>query len=66
MTAGLPGDAKILGGDFLDKSNQGNSGELQTVDLDLEWVYLLMSAKNAGIQADEIRQFFNEKMLQAM
>jgi hypothetical protein len=50
----------------LDKSNQGNNGELQTVDLDLEWVYLLMSAKQAGIQADEIRQFFNEKTLQAM
>lgn len=24
MMAGLPGDAKILGGDFLDMSNQGN------------------------------------------
>jgi hypothetical protein len=65
MMAGLPGDAKILGGDFLDKSNQGND-ELQAVDLDLEWVYLLMSAKQAGIQADEIRRFFSEKALQAM
>lgn len=65
MMAGLPGDAKILGGDFLDKSNQGND-ELQAVDLDLEWVYLLMSAKQAGIQADEIRRFFTEKALQAM
>ncbi|WP_438493373.1 anti-repressor SinI family protein [Paenibacillus sp. IHBB 3054] len=50
----------------MDKSNQGNNGELQTVDLDLEWVYLLMSAKQAGIKVDEIRQFFNEKTLQAM
>jgi hypothetical protein len=65
MMAGLPGDAKILGGDFLDKSNQGND-ELQAVDLDLEWVHLLMSAKQAGIQADEIRRFFTEKALQAM
>ncbi|UQZ37522.1 hypothetical protein C2I18_13725 [Paenibacillus sp. PK3_47] len=39
---------------------------MQTAELDLEWVYLLMSARNAGIKADEIRQFFNEKMLQAM
>jgi hypothetical protein len=65
MMAGLPGDAKILGGDFLDMSNQGND-ELQAVDLDLEWVYLLMSAKQAGIQAEEIRRFFSEKALQAM
>lgn len=65
MMAGLPGDAKILGGDFLDKSNQGKD-ELQAADLDLEWVYLLMSAKRAGIQADEIRRFFSEKALQAM
>ncbi|WP_245648008.1 anti-repressor SinI family protein [Paenibacillus borealis] len=49
----------------MDKSNQGND-ELQAVDLDLEWVYLLMSAKQAGIQADEIRRFFTEKALQAM
>ncbi|MNN13743.1 Anti-repressor SinI [compost metagenome] len=50
----------------MDKSNQGNDGELQMADLDLEWVYLLMLAKEAGIQADEIRQFFSEKALQAM
>ncbi|WNS41863.1 anti-repressor SinI family protein [Paenibacillus sp. MMS20-IR301] len=49
----------------MDQSNQGND-ELQAVDLDLEWVYLLMAAKRAGIQADEIRRFFNEKALQAM
>ncbi len=36
-------------------------------DLDLEWVYLLMSAKKAGIDADEIRRFLREKSaLQAM
>lgn len=50
----------------MDKSNQGDNGELQMADLDLEWVYLLMSAKQAGIQVDEIRQFFSEKTLQAM
>jgi hypothetical protein len=65
MMAGLPGDAKILGGDFLDMSNQGND-ELQAVDLDLEWVHLLMSAKQAGIAAEEIRRFLSEKALQAM
>ncbi|MBW4085491.1 DNA-binding anti-repressor SinI [Paenibacillus sp. S150] len=38
-----------------------------TGDLDLEWVYLLMSAKEAGIGAEEIRRFFSEKTaLQAM
>ncbi|MFC3749356.1 MULTISPECIES: anti-repressor SinI family protein [Bacillales] len=50
----------------MDKSNQGNNGELQTVDLDLEWVYLLLSAKKAGIKAEEIRRFFNEKALKAI
>lgn len=65
MMAGLPGDAQILGGDFLDKSNQGND-ELRAVELDLEWVYLLMAAREAGIQAEEIRRFLSEKALQAM
>ncbi|MEK3796434.1 anti-repressor SinI family protein [Paenibacillus sp. FSL R7-0204] len=46
-------------------SNQGND-ELQAVDLDLEWVHLLMSAKQAGITAEEIRRFLSEKALQAM
>ncbi|MNC18061.1 Anti-repressor SinI [compost metagenome] len=51
----------------MDKSNQGNDGELLMGDLDLEWVYLLMSAKKAGIEADEIRRFLSEKTaLQAM
>ncbi|MGN7764005.1 anti-repressor SinI family protein [Paenibacillus sp. 22594] len=45
----------------MDKSNQGNDGELLMGDLDLEWVYLLMSAKKAGIGADEIRRFLSEK-----
>ncbi|NUU60293.1 DNA-binding anti-repressor SinI [Paenibacillus sp. JW14] len=39
---------------------------MQTVDLDLEWVYLLLSAKKAGIKAEEIRRFFNEKALKAI
>ncbi|WP_189022585.1 anti-repressor SinI family protein [Paenibacillus albidus] len=47
-------------------SNQGNNGEQQTVDLDLEWVYLLLSAKKAGIEAEEVRSFFNRKALQAI
>ncbi|WP_082452084.1 MULTISPECIES: anti-repressor SinI family protein [Paenibacillus] len=47
-------------------SNQGNDGELQAVDLDLEWVYLMMSAKKAGLKVDEIRQFLSEKTLQVM
>ncbi|WP_339225304.1 anti-repressor SinI family protein [Paenibacillus sp. FSL H8-0332] len=46
-------------------SNQGNN-ELQAVDLDLEWVDLLMSAKQAGIAAEDIRRFLSEKALQAM
>jgi len=50
----------------LDKSNQANDGKLQMADLDLEWVYLLLKAKKAGINASDIRQFFNEKSLQAM
>lgn len=64
-TAGLPGD-KILGGDFLNKSNQGKSGELQTLDLDMEWVHLLLKAKKQGIHADEIRRFLGDKTLKAM
>ncbi|CAH1213486.1 hypothetical protein PAECIP111892_03859 [Paenibacillus auburnensis] len=47
-------------------SNQGNDGELQAVDLDLEWVYLMMSAKKAGLKVDEIRQFLSQKTLQVM
>ncbi|MHA6532248.1 anti-repressor SinI family protein [Paenibacillus sp. BAC0078] len=47
----------------MEKSNQGNNGELQAVDLDLEWVHLLMSARKAGIGAEEIRRFFSEKAL---
>lgn len=47
-------------------SNQGNDGELQSVDLDVEWVYLMMSAKKAGLKVDEIRQFLSEKTLQVM
>ena len=47
-------------------SNQGDNVELQEVDLDLEWVYLLLKAKKAGINAQEIRQFFSEKSLQVM
>lgn len=47
----------------MEKSNQGSNGELQTVDLDLEWVNLLMSAKKAGIEAEEIRRFFSERAL---
>lgn len=65
MTAGLPGD-KILGGDFLDKSSQGNVEEMQAVEVDLEWIYLLLTAKKAGIQADDIRRFFNDKAIQVM
>lgn len=65
MTAGLPGD-KILGGDFLNKSNQGNNGELQTVALDMEWVQLMLAAKKQGIHADEIRRFLGDKTLKAM
>ncbi|WP_340020964.1 anti-repressor SinI family protein [Paenibacillus sp. FSL K6-1096] len=49
----------------MDKSNQGND-ELRAVELDLEWVYLLMAAREAGIQAEEIRRFLSEKALQAM
>ncbi|WP_229522110.1 anti-repressor SinI family protein [Paenibacillus monticola] len=50
----------------MDKSNQGKNGELQTVDLDLEWVHLLLTAKKAGIKAEEIRRFFDEKALRVM
>lgn len=50
----------------MDKSNRGNNGERQMGDLDLEWVYLMISAKQAGLQVDEIRQFLSEKTLQAM
>ncbi|AWV36536.1 hypothetical protein CD191_01985 [Paenibacillus odorifer] len=55
---------KILGGDFLEKSNQGSNREQQFIDLDQEWVHLLLAAKKAGIKADEIRQFFHEKTVQ--
>lgn len=57
---------RILGGDFLNKSNQKDNGELQEVNLDLEWVYLLLKAKKAGIKAEEVRRFFNENSLQVM
>ncbi|WP_379128182.1 anti-repressor SinI family protein [Paenibacillus sp. sgz500958] len=50
----------------MDQSNQVDNGEVQLADLDLEWVYLLLKAKKAGILVNEIRQFFNEKSLQAM
>lgn len=42
-------------------SNQGIEGELQAVDVDVEWVYLLMSAKKAGIKAEDVRQFLNHR-----
>lgn len=50
----------------MDKSIQGNNAEPQVIDLDLEWVHLLLTAKKAGIKADEIRRFFHEKTLQVM
>ncbi|MDQ0196568.1 hypothetical protein J2T20_004980 [Paenibacillus wynnii] len=50
----------------MDMSNQVDNGELREVDLDLEWVYLLLKAKKAGIKAEEVRQFFNERSLQVM
>ncbi|WP_081754788.1 anti-repressor SinI family protein [Paenibacillus durus] len=50
----------------MDKSNQGNIGELQTSELDMEWVYLLLKAKKQGLQVDEIRQFFNDRTLKAI
>ncbi|SEO41633.1 Anti-repressor SinI [Paenibacillus sophorae] len=50
----------------MDKSNQGNIGELQTSELDMEWVYLLLKAKKQGLQVDEIRRFFNDRTLKAM
>jgi len=50
----------------LNKSNQKDNGELQEVNLDLEWVYLLLKAKKAGIKAEEVRRFFNENSLQVM
>ncbi|MBY0013803.1 anti-repressor SinI family protein [Paenibacillus typhae] len=50
----------------MDKSNQGNVGELQTGDLDLEWVYLMMAARKAGLKVEEIRRFLSERALQAM
>jgi hypothetical protein len=66
MTAGLPGDVNFLGGDFLGKSNQGSNGEQQAIDLDVEWVDLLLAAKKAGIKADEIRRFFHEKAVRVV
>ncbi|MCL6603451.1 MAG: anti-repressor SinI family protein [Paenibacillus sp.] len=50
----------------MDKSNQVINEEIRGVDLDLEWVYLLLKAKKAGIKAEEIRQFFYERTLQVM
>jgi DNA-binding transcriptional MerR regulator len=47
-------------------SNQGNDAEQQIAELDLEWVYLMMSAKKAGLRIEEIRQFLSERTLQAM
>lgn len=45
----------------MNKSNQGKVGEFQTADLDFEWVQLLLTAKRAGIRAEEIRRFFLDK-----
>nr|WP_144027065.1 anti-repressor SinI family protein [Paenibacillus sp. FSL R7-0273] len=39
---------------------------MQTGDLDLEWVYLMMAARQAGLKAEEIRRFLSERALQAM
>ncbi|MNB76104.1 Anti-repressor SinI [compost metagenome] len=50
----------------MNKSNQGNNGELQTVALDMEWVQLMLAAKKQGIHADEIRRFLGDKTLKAM
>lgn len=49
----------------MDKSNQGSNRE-QPMDLDVEWVHLLLAAKQAGIKADEIRQFFHERTVQVV
>ncbi|SEU23939.1 Anti-repressor SinI [Paenibacillus sp. NFR01] len=37
-----------------------------SVDLDLEWVHLMISAKKAGLPVEEIRRFLHERALQAM
>ncbi|WP_340006305.1 anti-repressor SinI family protein [Paenibacillus sp. FSL K6-0276] len=50
----------------MDKSNQGSYREQQVIDLDVEWVHLLLAAKKAGIKTDEIRRFFHEKTVQAV
>lgn len=31
------------------------------MDLDAEWIHLMLAAKKAGIQAEEIRRFFAEQ-----
>lgn len=49
----------------MDKSNQGSNRE-QQMDLDVEWVQLLLAAKQAGIRVEEIRQFFHEKTVRAV
>lgn len=33
---------------------------VDTVDLDLEWIELILEAKNLGISDEEIRRFFEE------
>lgn len=52
--AGLPGIRYvILGGRILTEQN------VKIEEIDLEWMQLIMEAKNLGLQKEEIREFLH-------
>lgn len=52
--AGLPGIRYvILGGRILKEQN------VKIEEIDLEWLQLIMEAKNLGLQKEEIREFLH-------